>query len=91
MPVMVDFWPRPPTRSQDDLLLKHLRPGDIQTHTYGRWFKVLLEDGSVNPLMYQAGNAVFIFDLGHGGGSFWFRIAAPAINKDSGRTPSARI
>ena len=30
--VMVDFWPRPPERSYPDLILKHMRPGDIHTH-----------------------------------------------------------
>ena len=29
MPVMVDFWPRPPERSYPALILEKLRPGDI--------------------------------------------------------------
>ena len=29
MPVMVDFWPRPPLRPYPDLILEKLRPGDI--------------------------------------------------------------
>src|SRR5438046_2935298 len=33
-PVMVDFWPRPPERSYADLILAHLRPGDIHTHVF---------------------------------------------------------
>ena len=33
MPVMVDFWPRPPERPYDDLILKFLRPGDADLAT----------------------------------------------------------
>ena len=34
VPVMVDFGGHTPPLSLEDLLLKHLRPGDILTHTY---------------------------------------------------------
>src|SRR5687767_15929974 len=37
-PVMVDFWPRPPERPYPDLLLKHMRPGDIHTHVFAQQF-----------------------------------------------------
>jgi dihydroorotase len=32
--VMVDFWPRPPERSYEELILKKMRPGDIHTHVF---------------------------------------------------------
>jgi dihydroorotase len=78
-PVMVDFWPRPPERPYDDLLLKHLRPGDVHTHVFAQQFPILTPDGAVADFMWQARERGVLFDVGHGGGSFWFRNAAPAI------------
>ena len=40
MPVMVDFWPRPPERPYPDLILKKLRPGDIHTHVFAQQFPI---------------------------------------------------
>jgi dihydroorotase len=80
-PVMVDFWPRPPERSYSDLVLKHLRPGDIHTHVFAQQFPVLDEGGKVNDVLFRARERGVIFDLGHGAGSFWFRNAVPAIRQ----------
>ena len=79
MPVMVDFWPRPPERPYDDLILKHLRPGDIHTHVFARQFPVIDADGKVHEHMHRARERGIHFDLGHGAASFWFRNGAPAI------------
>jgi dihydroorotase len=78
-PVMVDFWPRPPERPYDDLLLKHLRPGDIHTHVFAQQFPILAPDGGIADFMWQARERGVLFDVGHGGASFWFRNAAPAV------------
>ncbi len=78
MPVMVDFWPRP-ERPYADLILKKLRPGDIHTHVFAQQFPILDEEGRLNPIMNEARERGVIFDLGHGGGSFWFRNAVPAM------------
>jgi len=80
-PVMVDFWPRPPQRPYEDLILKHLRPGDIHTHVYARQFPLMLPEGRLNPALEQARKRGVIFDVGHGAGSFWFRQAQPAIQQ----------
>jgi dihydroorotase len=86
-PVMVDFWPRPPERSYPDLLLKHMRPGDIHTHVFAQQFPILTEEGPgrkdprVAEHMWQARERGVYFDLGHGGGSFWFRNAVPALQQ----------
>jgi len=37
-PVMYDFWPRPPERSYQELILEKARPGDIHTHVYAQQF-----------------------------------------------------
>ncbi len=79
LPVMVDFWPRPPQRPYPDLILKMLRPGDIHTHVFAQQFPILATDGRVNDFMFAARERQVIFDLGHGAGSFWFRNAVPAF------------
>ena len=81
VPVMVDFWPRPPERSYDELILKKMRPGDIHTHVFAQQFPVLDEQGKLNPLYAEARRRGVIFDVGHGSGSFWFRNAVPAIRQ----------
>jgi dihydroorotase len=80
-PVMVDFWPRPPERSYPDLILKHMRPGDIHTHVFARQFPIVREDGSLYDHLWQARERGVLFDLGHGGASFWFRNAVPALRQ----------
>lgn len=77
-PVMVDFWPRPPKRSYPDLILKHMRPGDVHTHVFAQQFPIVDTDGRVQDHMWQARERGVLFDVGHGGASFWFRNAAPA-------------
>jgi dihydroorotase len=77
---MIDFAPRP-TRSYPDLILKHIRPGDIHTHVYAKHIPVLDSQKRVNDYMIQARERGVIFDLGHGAGSFWWRVAIPAIQQ----------
>jgi dihydroorotase len=81
VPIMVDFWPRPPERSYPDLLLKHMRPGDIHTHVFAQQFPILDEHGKVNSFLWEARRRGIIFDVGHGAGSFWFRNAVPAVQQ----------
>ena len=84
VPVMVDFGVHTPPQSLEDLLLKHLRPGDILTHTYahvaGR-IPIVDEAGKVRPFVREARKRGVIFDAGHGGGSFLFRQAVPALKQ----------
>jgi dihydroorotase len=81
VPVMVDFWPRPPERPYETLILEKLRPGDIHTHVFAQQFRVLDDAGRVQDYMHKARARGVIFDLGHGAASFWFRNAAPAIQQ----------
>jgi len=81
VPIMVDFWPRPPERSYPDLILKHMRPGDIHTHVFAQQFPILDEHGKVSSFLWEARKRGVIFDVGHGAGSFWFRNAAPAVQQ----------
>ena len=84
VPVMVDFGRATPPHSIEDLLLKHLRPGDILTHAYahvtGR--EGIVDDtGKVRPGVLEARKRGVIFDVGHGGGSFVWRQVVPATKQ----------
>ena len=81
IPVMVDFGANRPERPIDVLLTKKLRPGDIYTHCYSGLRDELLPDGKVNPGMWAGRKRGVIFDVGHGGGSFTWRVAVPAIKQ----------
>ena len=74
---MIDFAPRP-TRSYEELL-ERMSPGDIHTHLYAAHIPLLDADKKVADYMRQARQRGIVFDTGHGGGSFWFRIAVPAM------------
>lgn len=81
IPVMVDFGANRPERPIDVLLPQKLRPGDIYTHCYSGLRNELLPDGKVNPGMWAGRKRGVIFDVGHGGGSFAWRVAVPAIQQ----------
>jgi dihydroorotase len=84
VPVMVDFGGHTPPLSLEDLLMKHLRPGDILTHTYahvGGRIPIVDEQGTLRPFVLEARKRGIIFDAGHGGGSFLFRQAVPATKQ----------
>jgi dihydroorotase len=88
VPVMVDFGRNDPPQSLEDLLLKHLRPGDILTHMYAHVDSrtpIVDEQGKVRPYVLAARKRGIIFDAGHGGGSFLFSQAVPAMKQ--GFTP----
>jgi dihydroorotase len=81
IPVMVDFGTDHPERPLYDLLTKKLRPGDIYTHCYSGLRHELTDAGKVNPGMIEGRKRGVIFDVGHGGGSFAWRIVVPAIHQ----------
>ena len=81
IPVMVDFAEFRPERPFQDLVLKHLRPGDIYTHAYLRAVPMLDDSGKLLPYLFEAQKRGVIFDVGHGGGSFSFRQAIPAVKQ----------
>jgi dihydroorotase len=81
IPVMVDFGNDHPERPLADLVTKKLRPGDIYTHCYSGLRHELTDDGKVNPGMIEGRKRGVIFDVGHGGGSFAWRIAVPMMKQ----------
>jgi dihydroorotase len=77
IPVMVDFGANHPERPITVLLEQKLRPGDIYTHCYSGLRNELDVSGHVNQGMIEGRKRGVIFDVGHGGGSFAWRIAVP--------------
>ena len=95
IPVMVDFGKSLPPLPLEDLLLKHLRPGDILTHAYRydqefdkndkmiehKQAIVDVNTKKVKPFVWEARKKGLIFDVGHGGGSFNWSQAVPAMEQ----------
>jgi dihydroorotase len=84
VPIMIDFGGHTPPLSLQDLLLQHLRPGDIFTHVYAHVksrIPIVDEQDKVRPYVLEARKRGVIFDVGHGGGSFLFRQAIPALRE----------
>ncbi|MCC6585860.1 MAG: amidohydrolase/deacetylase family metallohydrolase [Bryobacterales bacterium] len=81
IPVMVDFGSNHPERPIETLLMDKLRPGDIYTHMYSGLRNELTPEGKINPGMYQGRKRGVIFDVGHGGGSFFWPVAVAAYKQ----------
>ncbi len=84
IPVMIDFGGVIPELSLETLLMEKLRPGDILTHTFGHVkgrIPIVNENGDLEPYVKQAQERGVIFDVGHGGGSFLFEQAIPAMEQ----------
>lgn len=79
VPVMVDFGYFLPDRPYSRMVTEILRPGDISTHCF-RWPAPLLDaGGKPAEFLLQARKRGVKFDVGHGGGSFHFRLAEPLV------------
>ena len=81
VPVMVDFGASKPERPLAELVTRKLRPGDIYTHVYSGLRGELDPSGRVNPGLFEGRKRGVVFDVGHGGGSFAWRVAVPAIKE----------
>lgn len=84
IPVMIDFGGSDPELSIEKLFMEKLRPGDIFTHTYahvnGR-IPIVDENNKVRDYVFAAQKRGIVFDVGHGGGSFLFEQAVPALKQ----------
>lgn len=78
-PIMVDFGYFRKERPFYQLVNERLRPGDIATHAYRAPVPWVDGVGKLYPYLTQARNRGVKFDVGHGGGSFAFRNAVPAV------------
>ena len=78
IPVMVDFGFFLKERPYWQLVTEHLRSGDISTHCFRSAVPWVDEKGKLYDYLNRARARGVKFDVGHGGGSFAFRNAAPA-------------
>jgi dihydroorotase len=88
VPVMIDYGARRIERPLLELVSTHLRPGDIYTHCFSGL------RGEQNPETGLASEALLVMrkrniycDVGHGGGSFAWTVAAPIVK--SGYLPDS--
>ena len=81
LPVMVDFGYVNNVRNIRTLLEDKLRAGDIYTHCYSGHREEVLEDGKVNPAMWNGRKRGIIFDVGFGAGSFYWYVAVPSFQQ----------
>ncbi|MEX1212890.1 MAG: amidohydrolase/deacetylase family metallohydrolase [Balneolaceae bacterium] len=89
IPVMVDFGGANPALSIDSLFFDVLRPGDIYTHAFGGGMTghgdreaIIDENDRLRPRMHEAQERGIIFDVGFGGGSFFYDVAIPATKQN---------
>jgi len=83
-PVLVDSSVLSNTgRNTRDKVLDIMRPGDLHSHAYNDRQLELLDrfTGKVQPYMLEARKRGVLFDLGHGGGSFVWPVAARAMRE----------
>jgi dihydroorotase len=84
LPVMIDFGISDPPLALETLFADKLRPGDIFTHVYanidGR-MPIVDENGNVRNSVLNARARGIVFDVGHGGASFVYAQAMPAMDQ----------
>jgi dihydroorotase len=81
MPAMIDFGVFPKERPYYELVTQRMAPGDITTHMFLADVPWIGADGKVLDYLYEARKRGVIFDVGHGGGSFFWRNVVPAIEQ----------
>ncbi|MEX0760929.1 MAG: amidohydrolase/deacetylase family metallohydrolase [Dehalococcoidia bacterium] len=78
--VMVDQTPIA-SRPMDQMMLEHMRPGDIVTHCYADSKPMVGASGQVKSYFREARERGIHFDVGHGAGSFSWKIASTAFDQ----------
>ena len=86
MPFMVDHGSATPVLPLDSLFLHYFNPGDIYAHMYGGNNSIgegggreaITLNGQLRPFMKAARDRGILFEVGHGGGSFFYEVATPA-------------
>ena len=79
IPVMIDYGSNRPERPISELFTKVLRPGDIYTHMYSGLRGEQAQNGSPSQAVIDGRKRGVVFDVGHGSGSFLWRVAVPLM------------
>jgi len=79
LPVMVDFGSF--NKPYQTMVTDILRPGDISTHFYRVPAPLLDANGRTAEFLHVARKRGVKFDVGHGGGSFFFKLAEPLVRQ----------
>jgi dihydroorotase len=79
-PVMIDFGVLTHERNLKILMEEKLRKGDIYTHCFSG-HRDEVENGQVNPALKSGRAKGVFFDIGHGGGSFYWHVATAAMRQ----------
>ena len=80
-PSMVDFGAFPKERPYYELVTERMGAGDIITHMYLADVPWVGPDGKLFDYLHRARERGIVFDVGHGGGSFYWRNAVPSIEQ----------
>ena len=84
IPVMIDFGRQNRHLNLEVLFMEKLRPGDIFTYCFadvrGR-MPIVDDEGKLRSFIKPAQERGIIFDVGHGGGSFVYSQAIPALEQ----------
>jgi dihydroorotase len=80
IPVMIDFGSNRKERPVGELLTRVLRPGDIYSHVYSG-IRSEQDPVTLGPsrALVEGRQRGVLFDVGHGGGSFRWRVAVPLM------------
>jgi dihydroorotase len=79
IPVMIDYGSNRPERPLYELVTRVLRPGDIYTHCFSGLRGEQDPGGGPSKALIDGRKRGVIFDVGHGSGSFLWRVAAPIV------------
>jgi dihydroorotase len=81
LPIMVH--PQDSWAESLDQVLEVMREGDVMTHMYhGMRHGILDEDGTIRPAVRAARDRGVVFDVGHGAGSFNWRVCEQALAQE---------
>ena len=69
------------SRPMDKMMLEHMESGDVVTHCYGSGKNMIDFSDKVHQYFFEARNRGIKFDVGHGAGSFSWRVAQSAIDQ----------
>lgn len=81
IPVMVDFGWFIEGKPYEKMISEIFRPGDISTHFFRMPAPLLGDTGQVRPYLQAARERGVRFDVGHGGASFYFKLAVPVVEQ----------